>query len=38
MEYGLIAALILVVIAGTVTTIGTRLEAAFTSISNALGG
>ena len=38
MEYGLIAALIAVVIIGTVTTIGTSLNAKFTEISTALGG
>ena len=38
MEYGLIAALIAVVIIGTITTIGTSLNAKFTSISTALGG
>jgi pilus assembly protein Flp/PilA len=38
MEYGLIAALIAVVIIGTVTTIGTSLNTKFTSISTALGG
>ena len=35
-EYGLIAGLISVVIIGTVTTIGTKLNAKFTSISNGL--
>jgi len=36
MEYGLIAALVAVVIIGSVTAIGTKLETAFTSISTAL--
>ena len=35
-EYGLIAALIAVVIIGAVTTVGTKLSATFTSVSNAL--
>ncbi len=35
-EYGLIAALIAVVIIGSVTDIGTRLKAVFTTIMNAL--
>ena len=35
-EYGLIAALIAVVIIGTVTTIGTNLQTTFTTIGNAL--
>ncbi len=35
-EYGLIAGLISVVIIGTITTIGTKLNAKFTSISNGL--
>jgi pilus assembly protein Flp/PilA len=38
MEYGLIAALIAVVIIGTVTTIGTSLNTKFQAISTALGG
>ena len=38
MEYGLIAALIAVVIIGTITTIGTSLQAKFQLISNALTG
>ena len=38
MEYGLIAALIAVVIITTVTGIGTQLNAKFTSIYTALGG
>ena len=33
-EYGLIAALISVVIIGTVTTVGTNLNATFTNISS----
>ena len=37
MEYGLIAALIAVVIIGVVTQIGANLLARFTSVSNALG-
>lgn len=37
-EYGLIAALIAVVIIGAVTALGTGLDATFTSISNQLGG
>ena len=36
LEYGLIAALIAVAIAATVTTVGTRLNNAFTTISNKL--
>ena len=35
-EYGLIAALIAVVIIGAVTAVGTQLSATFTSVSNAL--
>jgi pilus assembly protein Flp/PilA len=35
-EYGLIAALIAVVIIGAVTTVGTSLSAKFTAIGNAL--
>lgn len=35
-EYGLIAALIAVVIIGAVTLVGTKLQATFTSVSNAL--
>ncbi|AYH45629.1 Flp family type IVb pilin [Azoarcus sp. DN11] len=35
-EYGLIAALIAVVIIASVTTVGTKLVAVFTSISTAL--
>lgn len=37
-EYGLIAALIAVVIIGAVTALGTGLDATFTSISDQLGG
>ena len=37
-EYGLIAALISVVIIGAITTVGTQLSATFTSVSNALSG
>jgi pilus assembly protein Flp/PilA len=36
-EYGLIAALISVVIIGAVTAIGTKLNAKFTAVSTALG-
>jgi pilus assembly protein Flp/PilA len=36
MEYGLIAALVAVVIIGTVTTLGTNLKTVFTSISTGL--
>ena len=35
-EYGLIAGLIAVVIIGAVTTLGTKLNAVFTNIANAL--
>jgi pilus assembly protein Flp/PilA len=35
-EYGLIVALIAVVIIGTITTIGTSLKTKFTSVSDAL--
>jgi pilus assembly protein Flp/PilA len=35
-EYGLIAALIAVVIIGAVTVVGTSLTSTFTSVSNAL--
>lgn len=35
-EYGMIAALIAVVIIGVLTTVGTRLNAKFTTISNKL--
>jgi pilus assembly protein Flp/PilA len=37
-EYGLIAALISVVIIVALTTVGTNLNATFTSVSTALGG
>lgn len=37
LEYGLIAALIAVVIIGGVTTLGTQLNAAFTNIGNTIG-
>lgn len=37
-EYGLIAALIAVVIIGTVTSIGTQLDVKFGEILTALGG
>jgi pilus assembly protein Flp/PilA len=36
-EYGLIAALIAVVIITALTTIGTKLSATFTSVSSSLG-
>ena len=36
-EYGLIAALIAVVIIVALTTVGTKLNATFGSVSNALG-
>ncbi len=36
LEYGLIAALIAVVIIGAVTTVGTRLTNTFTTVGNAL--
>ena len=36
-EYGLIAALIAVVIIGTVTTVGDNLDAVFSSIGTSLG-
>ena len=36
MEYGLIAALVAVVIIGAVTTLGTKLSSTFTAVSNAL--
>ena len=35
-EYGLIAALVAVVIIGAVTTIGTRMNTTFTTVGNAL--
>jgi pilus assembly protein Flp/PilA len=37
-EYGLIVALIAVVIIGAVTTLGKNLSTAFTSVSDKLGG
>ena len=37
-EYGLIAALISVVIITAVTTVGTKLQTTFTSVSTGLGG
>ncbi len=37
-EYGLIAALIAVVIIGTVTALGTRIDGAFQTIRDALPG
>jgi pilus assembly protein Flp/PilA len=37
-EYGLIAALISVVIIGAITAVGTQLSTTFTSVSNALSG
>lgn len=37
-EYGLIAALIAVVIIGSVQLLGGRIDAAFTTITNALPG
>lgn len=36
-EYGLIAALISVVIIGAITLVGTNLSATFTAVANALG-
>jgi len=35
-EYGLIAALIAVVIIGAITTVGTNLTGTFTSVANSL--
>ena len=35
-EYGLIAALIAVVLVGALTVVGTRLNGTFTAVSNAL--
>ncbi len=35
-EYGMIAALIAVVIIGVITTIGTKLQTAFTTISTGI--
>jgi pilus assembly protein Flp/PilA len=37
-EYGLIAALISVVIIGVLTTVGTNLSAKFQAVATALGG
>lgn len=37
-EYGLIAALIAVVIIAAVTSVGTQLQSTFTSIKNSLSG
>jgi pilus assembly protein Flp/PilA len=37
-EYGLIAALIAVVIIAAVTALGTNIEAAFTDVSTAIAG
>jgi pilus assembly protein Flp/PilA len=37
-EYGLIAALISVVIIAPITAVGTQLSTTFTSVSNALSG
>jgi pilus assembly protein Flp/PilA len=37
-EYGLIAALISVVIIGAITAVGTQLTTTFTSVSTALSG
>jgi pilus assembly protein Flp/PilA len=37
-EYGLIAALIAVVVIGAVTAVGTNLSTTFTSVSNGLTG
>lgn len=36
LEYGMIAALIAVIIIGAVTTLGTKLNAAFTTIANGI--
>lgn len=36
LEYGMIAALIAAVMVATVSTLGTKLKAAFTTVSNAL--
>lgn len=38
LEYGLIAALIAVVIITAVTTLGTNISAAFTKVATAIGG
>ncbi len=37
-EYGLIAALISVVVIGAMTALGTNLNTTFTAVSNALSG
>ncbi len=37
-EYGLIVALIAAVIVGVVTTLGTQVNTAFTTVSNAMPG
>ncbi len=37
-EYGLIAALISVVVIGAITAVGTNLSTTFTAVSNALSG
>lgn len=37
-EYGLIAALISVVVIGAITAVGTNLNTTFTAVSNALSG
>lgn len=37
LEYGMIAALIAAVVVGTVTTLGDKVNTAFTDISTALG-
>jgi pilus assembly protein Flp/PilA len=37
-EYGLIAALISVVVIGAITAVGTSLSTTFTAVSNALSG
>ncbi|MES2180822.1 MAG: Flp family type IVb pilin [Pseudomonadota bacterium] len=37
-EYGLIAALIAIVIVGTVATVGTNLKTVFTSVATCLSG
>jgi pilus assembly protein Flp/PilA len=36
LEYGMIAALIAAVIVVTVTTLGTKIDSAFTTVANAL--
>lgn len=37
-EYGILAALITVVIVGAVTTLGTNLEAQYEAVADAIGG